>query len=233
MSPAQFLAQVWLLLRKDIRVELRAGELIYATMLFAAIIVLLFSFAFLGGSPPTVEVMAGVLWVALALSGLVGISRSFERERESDTLRGLLLSPLSRAAIYLSKLLSMALLMSLVVVVVVPGLLLLFGMQLAGWDALGRLLVLLFLGILGYTAIASLFSASLGRARGRELLLPLLVYPLSVPVLLAGARGTYDILYATPESLVDAARWLRFLLAFDVLSITCGLWLFEPLSTHE
>jgi len=233
MSPARFLAQVWLLLRKDIRVELRAGELIYATMLFAAIIVLLFSFAFLGGSPPTVEVMAGVLWVALALSGLVGISRSFERERESDTLRGLLLSPLSRAAIYLSKLLSMALLMSLVVVVVVPGLLLLFGMQLAGWDALGRLLVLLFLGILGYTAIASLFSASLGRARGRELLLPLLVYPLSVPVLLAGARGTYDILYATPESLIDAARWLRFLLAFDVLSITCGLWLFEPLSTHE
>lgn len=233
MSPARFLAQVWLLLRKDIRVELRAGELIYATMLFAAIIVLLFSFAFLGGSPPTVEVMAGVLWVALALSGLVGISRSFERERESDTLRGLLLSPLSRAAIYLSKLLSMALLMSLVVVVVVPGLLLLFGMQLAGWDALGRLLVLLFLGILGYTAIASLFSASLGRARGRELLLPLLVYPLSVPVLLAGARGTYDILYATPETLIDAARWLRFLLAFDVLSITCGLWLFEPLSTHE
>lgn len=233
MSPARFLAQVWLLLRKDIRVELRAGELIYATMLFAAIIVLLFSFAFLGGSPPTVEVMAGVLWVALALSGLVGISRSFERERESDTLRGLLLSPLSRAAIYLSKLLSMALLMSLVVLVVVPGLLLLFGMQLAGWDALGRLLVLLFLGILGYTAIASLFSASLGRARGRELLLPLLVYPLSVPVLLAGARGTYDILYATPETLIDAARWLRFLLAFDVLSITCGLWLFEPLSTHE
>ncbi|MBL9006815.1 MAG: heme exporter protein CcmB [Myxococcales bacterium] len=233
MSPARFVGQVWLLLRKDVRVELRAGELIYATMLFAAIIVLLFSFAFLGGAPPTVEVMAGVLWVALALAGLVGISRSFEREREADTLRGLLLSPLSRSAVYLSKLLSMALLMSLVVVVVVPGLLLLFGMQLSGAGALGHLLGLLALGILGFTAIASLFSASLGRARGRELLLPLLVYPLSVPVLLAGARGTYDILYGTQESLIDAARWLRFLLAFDVLSITCGLWLFEPLSTNE
>lgn len=233
MNPARFLGQVWLLLYKDIRVELRAGELIYATMLFAAIIVLLFSFAFLGGAPPTVEVMAGVLWVALALAGLVGISRSFEREREADTLRGLLLSPLSRAAVYVSKLLSMALLMSLVVVVVVPGLLLLFGMQISGLASLGRLLCLLFLGILGFTAIAALFSASLGRARGRELLLPLLVYPLSVPVLLGGARGTYDILYGTPETLIDAARWLRFLLAFDVLSITCGLWLFEPLATHE
>lgn len=233
MSLSRFLRQVFLLLHKDVRVELRAGELIYATMLFAAIIVLLFSFAFLGGSPPTVEVMAGVLWVALALAGLVGISRSFEREREADTLRGLLLSPLSRAAIYLSKLLSMALLMSLVVLVVVPGLLLLFGMQISGLSAAGQLLLLLFLGILGFTAVASLFSASLGRARGRELLLPLLVYPLTVPVLMAGARGTYDILYGTSESLIDAARWVRFLLAFDLLSITCGLWLFEPLTRNE
>ena len=233
MNIGRFFRQVALLLQKDIRVETRAGELIYATMLFSAIIVLLFSFAFLGGSPPTVEVMAGVLWVALALAGLVGISRSFEREREADTLRGLLLSPVLRPALYLSKLLAMALLMMLVVAIVLPSLLLLFGMQIGSLAALGQLALLLLLGILGFTAVAALFGASLGRARGRELLLPLLVYPLSVPVLLAGARGTYDILYGTPEAMVDAARWVRFLLAFDALSITCGLWLFEPLSTHE
>src|ERR1700712_3043155 len=105
MTPASFPRQVAMLLWKDVRVELRAGELIYATLLFAVIIVLLFSFAFLGGSSPTVEVMAGVLWVALSLSGMLGIGRSFEREREADTLRALLLAPVERSALYLAKLL--------------------------------------------------------------------------------------------------------------------------------
>jgi heme exporter protein B len=227
------LRQVALLLWKDVLVEARAGELIYATALFAGIIVLLFSFSFLGGSPPTVEVMAGVLWVALALAGLVGISRSFERERESDTLRAILLSPVERSALYLSKLLSMALLMVLVVAVVLPGLLLLFGMQVQGGTAWLRLLQLLALGIIGFSSVAALFGAALGRARVRDILLPLLVYPLVVPVLLAGARGTYGVLYGTAESLTDAARWIKFLLAFDALSVTCGLWLFEPLCGHE
>jgi heme exporter protein CcmB len=233
MDPLRFLRQVALLVLKDVTVEARAGELVYATVLFAGIIVLLFSFAFLGGSPPTVEVMAGVLWVALSLAGLVGISRSFEREREADTLRGLLLSPIDRPALYLSKLLSMALLMVLVVVVVLPGLLLLFGMEVHGGAAWLRLALLLGLGITGFASVAALFGAALGRARVREILLPLLVYPLIVPVLLAGARGTYGILYGTEESLVDATRWIKFLLAFDALSVTCGLWLFEPLCSNE
>ena len=226
-----FLRQVALLLWKDVLVEVRAGELLYATLLFAAIVVLLFSFAFLGGAPPTVEVMSGVLWVSLSLSGMLGISRSFEREREADTLRALLLSPAGRPALYLGKLLSISLLMTAVCFVVVPGLCLLFGMQLGGH--LGLLAALLFCGILGFSAVAALFGAALGRARARELLLPLLVYPLIVPALLAGTRGTYGCLYGTPESLRDAARWLTFLLVFDAIALTCGLWLFEPMTATE
>jgi heme exporter protein CcmB len=228
-----FVRQVAMLLWKDVRVELRAGELIYATLLFAAIVVLLFSFAFLGGSPPTVEVMAGVLWVALSLSGMLGIGRSFEREREADTLRALLLAPVERSALYLAKLLSVSLLMMALCAVVVPGLCLLFGMQVGDLSSWGRLILLLLLGIIGFAAVAALFGASLGRARVREVLLPLLVYPLVVPVLLGGARGTYAILYGTPESLADAARWLKFLLVFDSLAVIGGLWLFEPLCATE
>jgi len=233
MTRASFPRQVAMLLWKDVKVELSAGELIYATLLFALIIVLLFSFAFLGGSPPTVEVMAGVLWVALSLSGMLGIGRSFEREREADTLRALLLAPVERSALYLAKLLSVSLLMMLLCVVVVPALGLLFGMQVGDAGAWGRLALLLVLGILGFAAVAALFGASLGRARVREVLLPLLVYPLIVPVLLAGTRGTYGILYGTPESLADAARWLKFLLVFDSLAVMGGLWLFEPLCATE
>ncbi|HPH25782.1 MAG TPA: heme exporter protein CcmB [Pseudomonadota bacterium] len=231
--PPSFFRQLAMLLWKDVKVELRAGEMVYATLLFSGIIVLLFSFAFLGGTPPTVEVMAGVLWVALSLSGMLGISRSFEREREADTLRALLLAPVERSALYLSKLLSISLLMLLVCCVVVPGLCLLFQMSVGGPGAWLRLLGLLTLGILGFAAVAALFGASLGRARVREVLLPLLVYPLVVPVLLAGARGTYGILYGTPESLADATRWLKFLLAFDCMAIIGGLWLFEPLCATE
>ncbi|MCS6911637.1 MAG: heme exporter protein CcmB [Myxococcales bacterium] len=225
-----FVRQVAVLLAKDVLVELRAGELIYATLLFSAIVVLLFSFAFLGGSPPTIEVTAGVLWVGLALAGMLGISRSFEREREADTLRALLLSPVSRAALYLAKMLGICLLMIAVCCVVLPALGLLFGLHI---ERIGLLLGLLALGILGFAAVAALFGASLGRARVRELLLPLLVYPLTVPVLLAGTRGTYAVLYGTEQSLLDAARWLRFLLVFDATALLCGLWLFEPMTAQE
>lgn len=228
-----FFGEVLLLLEKDLRVELRAGELVYATALFSAILVLLFAFAFLGGAPPTVEVLAGVLWLALSIAGLLAISRSFERERETDTLRALLLSPVRRSALYVSKLITMALLMFLVVAVVLPGLILMFGLHVGDGMAWLRLLGLLTLGITGFSSVASLFGAALGRARVREVLLPLLVYPLVVPVLLAGARGTYGVLYGTEESLADATRWLKFLLAFDTLAVICGLWLFEPLSATE
>jgi len=227
------LHQIALLLWKDVRVEWRARELIYATMLFSAIVVLLFSFSFLGGSPPTVEVMAGVLWVAISLSGMLGISRSFEREREADTLRALLLAPIERSALYLAKLLSILLLMLLTSSVVVPGLLLLFGMKVGpaqSWLLFGSLLSL---GTLGFAAVAALFGASLGRARVREVLLPLIVYPLVVPALLAGARGTYGVLYGSAESLVDAVRWIKFLVVFDLLAVILGLWLFEPLCAQE
>ncbi|HNF95772.1 MAG TPA: heme exporter protein CcmB [Pseudomonadota bacterium] len=228
-----FLRQVGLLLWKDVRVELRARELIYATMLFAAIIVLLFSFSFLGGAPPTVEVMAGVLWVAIALSGMLGISRSFEREREADTLRALLLAPIERSALYLAKLLSITLLMLVTSLIVVPGLLLFFQMKVGSAQSWLLFLALLGLGTFGFAAVAALFGASLGRARVREVLLPLLVYPLVVPALLAGSRGTYAVLYGTPEALVDAFRWIKFLIVFDSMAVILGLWLFEPLCAQE
>ncbi len=93
-----FLRQTALLLWKDVVVELRAKEIVYATILFASIVLLVFAFAFLGGERPAADVSAGVLWVAIALAGTVGISRAFEREREGDTLRALMLSPAPRVA---------------------------------------------------------------------------------------------------------------------------------------
>src|SRR5438105_11644408 len=128
----QFVRQTALLLGKDVLVELRAKELVYATVLFAAIVLLVFAFAFLGGERPSADVAAGVLWVAIALAGTLGIGRAFEREREGDTLRALLLSPLPRPALYLAKLAAISLLMAMVELVAVLMLELLFGASLLG-----------------------------------------------------------------------------------------------------
>jgi len=221
----QTLRLVW----KDVLVEFRRKELVYASAFFAGVVLLVFSFAFLGGGRPTLDVAAGVLWVTVALTGTLGIGRAFEREREGDTFRALLLSPLPRGAIYLGKLVSLCLLMALVVLVAAFGVALLFGAPI--FDHAGPIFLLLILGTVGFSAIASLFAASLGRARSRELLLPLLVYPLVVPVLIAGVRGTAGLL--TGEDPALPAFWLRFLVVFDLIVVSVGLWTFEPLAAGE
>lgn len=216
---------IGLLLWKDVVVELRAKELVYATIFFAAVVILVFCFAFLGGPRPTVDVAAGVLWVAMALAGTVGISRAFEREREGDTMRALLLAPVPRSALYLSKLSAISLLMLIVETVALVMVSLLFMISIG--SVLPTLVALLFLGTIGFAAVAALFGASLGRARSRDVLLPLLVYPIVVPVLIAGTRGTVALLVGS-DPLV-ATFWLKFLLVFDAVFISLGVWIFEPL----
>jgi heme exporter protein CcmB len=215
---------VGLLLWKDVVVELRAKELVYATIFFAAVVLLVFCFAFLGGPKPTVDVAAGVLWVAIALAGTVGISRAFEREREGDTMRALLLSPVPRSALYVSKLCAISLLMFIVEAVALIMVSFLFGVTV---DGLPKLIALLFLGTIGFAAVAALFGASLGRARSRDVLLPLLVYPIVVPVLIAGTRGTVALLVGSEAAV--STFWLKFLLVFDAVFVSLGVWVFEPL----
>jgi heme exporter protein CcmB len=217
---------IGLLLWKDVVVELRAKELVYATVFFAAVVILVFCFAFLGGPRPTVDVTAGVLWVAIALAGTVGISRAFEREREGDTMRALLLAPVPRSALYLSKLIAISLLMLIVETVALLMLSLLFSISLGG-GVLGLLVAFLILGTIGFAAVAALFGASLGRARSRDVLLPLLVYPIVVPVLIAGTRGTVAVLVGAEPQV--ATFWLKFLLVFDAVFVSLGVWVFEPL----
>lgn len=216
---------IGLLLWKDVVVELRAKELVYATIFFGAVVILVFCFAFLGGPKPTVDVAAGVLWVAITLAGTVGISRAFEREREGDTMRALLLAPVPRSALYLSKLCAISLLMVIVETVSLLLVSLLFGIPIGA--ILPSLVALLFLGTIGFAAVAALFGASLGRARSRDVLLPLLVYPIVVPVLIAGTRGTVALLVGAEPAV--ASFWLKFLLVFDAVFVSLGVWVFEPL----
>jgi heme exporter protein B len=136
-----------------------------------------------------------------------------------------LLAPVPRSALYLSKLAAISLLMMIVETVALLLVSLLFGIPIGG--ILPSLVALLFLGTIGFAAVAALFGASLGRARSRDVLLPLLVYPIVVPVLIAGTRGTVALLIGAEPAV--ASFWLKFLLVFDAVFVSLGVWVFEPL----
>jgi heme exporter protein CcmB len=216
------LRMAWLVARKDLRVEWRSRELLYTTLFFAVACVLVFAFAF--GSPAE-ETPAGVLWVAVMFSGTVALGRTFERERESETLRALLLSPVERGTIYLGKLVSLLILMAgiQVVVVLVVGLLFAAPIGRAPW----LLAALLAAGTLGFASVGTLFSAMLSRAHSRDILLPVLLYPIAVPVVIAGVEGTAAIFRSEP-SFAMAETWLAMLVFFDAVFVTLALWTFGP-----
>ena len=219
---------VWFIVKKDLTVEVRSLEILSTTIFFAVTVVLMFSFGLVVDGRPLNDVAAAILWVAIAFSGTLALGRTFERERHNDTLRALLLAPADRPALYVGKLLGILLLMGLVELVLVPLIGLLFNAPVIQQGVpLGLLVVA---GTLGFASVGTLFAAMLVRARSRDVLLPIMLYPMTVPVMIAGVRGTAALFQPTPEPAV-AQFWLSLLLAFDVVFVLLALWTFEPVMT--
>jgi heme exporter protein B len=216
---------VWLILRKDLTVEVRSREIAYTTLFFAVSCVLVFAFALVREGRAPEDGAAGILWIAVMFAGNLALGRTFERERQSETLRALLLAPAPRPAVYLGKLLGIIALLVGAEVVLVPLVALLFQARLLThpfWLA-----AILASGTIGFAAVGTLFAAMLVRARSRDVLLPVLLYPITVPVIIAGVRGTAVLLQ--PELDIEVLRfWLALLLTFDVVFVTLALWTFEP-----
>ena len=222
------LRAIWLIVRKDLTVEVRSRELAYTTLFFAVSCVLVFAFSLVQEGRAAEGVGAGVLWMAIMFAGNLALGRTFERERQSETLRALMLVPAPRPAVYLGKLTGIVLLLAITEAVLVPLVALLFESALLShpfWLA-----SVVATGTVGFAAVGTLFAAMLVRARSRDVLLPVLLYPITVPVLIAGVRATVAI--AQPEFEVDVVRfWLMLLIAFDIVFITLALWTFEPVMT--
>ena len=230
------LRAAWIIARKDLIVEARSRELIYTTLFFALAVVLVFSFALVRGADTldidrplqaalNGQMAAGILWVGLAFSGTLALGRTFERERQAETLRALLLAPIEHTAVYIGKLLTLLVLMAGVELVIVPIVALLFGAPLLAFPWL--LAGLLAAGTIGFAAVGTLFAAMLLRMHSRDVLLPVLLYPIAIPVVLAGVRGTAAIL--APEADPGVAfMWLAMLVFFDAVFITLALWTFGP-----
>jgi len=215
----------WIIARKDLVVEVRSRELAYTTLFFAVACVLVFAFAFVREGRALDDAAAGILWVSIAFSGTLALGRAFERERQNETLKALLLAPTERPAVYLGKLAGLLLLMICVELVVVPVVGLLFAAPI--FRAPFLLAGLLGAGTLGFAGVGTLFAAMLVRAHSRDVLLPILLYPITVPVIIAGVRGTAAIFAADPN--FDAAQsWLSMLIFFDAVFVTLAFWTFGP-----
>jgi heme exporter protein B len=216
-----------ILLAKELRLEFRTRELLNATVVFALIVVVLFSFAFNPTSDESRRYGPGLLWIAFLFAGSLMLHPSFGREQENQTMDALRMAPLSPFAILLGKMLANLLFLSLAEVIIVPIFGVLYNVSLAG--IVGRLALVLFLGTTGLVVTGTVFSAVAAHARMRELLLPLLLLPVLAPLLIAAVESTASLFAERPG--LDST-WLTFLGGFDIVFLTAS-WLLSDFLLEE
>jgi heme exporter protein B len=217
------LAQFAALTMKDIRLELRRKESFVTVAFFAVLILVTFSFA-LG---PTVtkleELSPGLIWIAFVFTGVLAVGNAFHVEEVNATLEGLLLAPVDRGVLYLSKAAGNALFILSVHVVLVPLFFVLFNVD--RWPVLPSMGVVLALATLGFAAVGTLLAAVTHTVRARDVLVPLLLLPLAVPLILGAVRST-EVLFLG-SGLAEAAHWIKLMVAFDALFLAGGYLAFD------
>jgi len=218
-----YLRRAWVVVWKDLLVERRSKETLNALFFFSLLLLFIFQFALGPDRERLAAVLPGLLWLGFILSGLLGLGRTFLVERENDCWEGLLLAPGDKSAIFVGKLAGNLLLMLVIEAVLVAMFVVFFKIDVAGaWAALALVIVL---GTVGFAAVGTLFAAMTAQVRARELLFPVLLLPVQVPVLLATVKATESVLAGEPLSAV--ANWLQLLAAADVIYVVVGVLTFE------
>ncbi len=216
-----FISAVRAIVSKDLRAEWRSRELVSAMSLFALLSVLVFSFALELDKSAREEAISGVLWVSLIFASLLGFNRSLSLEHDQGSLDALLLAPVSRAAIFVGKLLGNCLFTLLVALVLLPLMTALYGVYLLDSWALLTTVV----GIFGFSAIGTLLATLVVQTRSREALLPIALLPVCLPFLLTAVRATKGIIGGAPQS--EWQVWLQLLAAITVIYLVLCLLLYR------
>jgi heme exporter protein B len=214
---------VYLLFAKDVLVELRNRETFVTMLFFGVVILFLFHFSLNPERENTALLAPGLLWLAFMFTGVLGLGRSFQAEQANDCLEQLLLVPGDRGNIFLGKLAGNLAFMLAVELLIIPLFALFFQLNL--WHVLLPLLVVAVLGTLGFAIIGTLFSALTANLRAREVLFPLLLFPLVVPVVIGAVTATGTILGG--GALGEAGGWLKLLGAFDTMFLAVAYLTFE------
>jgi heme exporter protein B len=219
MTP--FFKAMGAVLWKDLAAEWRSRELLSAMLVFALLVIFLFNFALELDAQARASVTSGVLWVTFIFAGTLGLNRSLAVEKDRGCLDGLLLAPVDRTAIYAGKALSNLIFMLLVAAIVLPVYSLLYNINLF---RPGLLLVIL-LGSTGYAAVGTLLASMSIQARTRDILLPILLFPIALPLLVAAVKASSGFLQG--QAWGELAHWLNLLAAYDVIFIAAAFMVFD------
>jgi len=210
-----YMSQISAIVWKDFVTELKTRELFSAMFVFALLVILIFIFSVNLSIVKASEVGPGILWVAFLFSGTLGLNRSFVLEKENGCLMGLMLAPADRTAIYFGKLISNLVFLSLMELFILPLFMIFFNIDLL--EHLLPLLLVIFLGTLGFCALGTLLSSLASNLKTREIMLPILLYPLLVPIVIGVVRMTGQVLAGEPLS--EMMNWIGLTASFDIIYI--------------
>jgi heme exporter protein B len=222
MSSAE-MTRVGAIVWKDLTAERRTKANFNAVVFFAGMILLLFGFALGPDHDALRNVAGGVLWLTVLFSGVLSFNRSYEQELEHGALEMLLLYPGDRRSIFLGKLLANLTFVLLVEVIMVPAAALMYDIPV--WSVIMPLSVVLFLGSFGFVTLGTFYAAMASRLRAREVLLPLLLFPMLIPLLVAAVQATGAILDG--DLMRESGSWIRLLIVYDVIFFLGALFAFE------
>ena len=220
-SLSGFLRSVFAIAWKDLAAEFRSRELLSAMLVFALLVILIFNFALELDPATRRNATSGILWVTFSFAGTLGLNRSMAVEKDRGCLDGLLLAPVDRSAIYFGKVASNLVFMLVVEAIVLPVYSLLYNINLFHP---GLLLVIL-LGSIGYIAVGTLLAAMAVQTRTRDVLLPILLFPVIVPVVLAAVRASGGFLQGLEIS--EIMPWINLLLVYDIIFIAIAFMVFD------
>ncbi len=208
---------------KDMLSEFRSRETITSMLIFCLIVVVIFNFMFEPGSTLVREMIPGILWVAITFAGILGLNRSFIYEVDQGCMLGLLLCPVDHYILYLGKMLGNFLFMLIMEIIIIPLMIVLFNLSMI--NILLPFMLIIFLGTLGFAAVGTLLSAISVNTRAREILLPILLFPIAIPILLAAVKATGSLI--NEATITNALSWIKILTGFDIIFLVISCLLFE------
>jgi len=218
-----YFKKVWAIVWKDIRAEIRTKEIFSSMFIFSLLVLVIFNFSIDLLEVNPLDIAQGVLWIAFTFSGILGLNRSFLFEKENDCLQGLMLTPIDRSAIYLGKMLGNLVFMLIMEAIAVPIFVVLFNIGI--YDKIISLAIVIFLGTLGFVTVGTLFSAMSVNIKAREVMLPILLFPIVIPLIIASVKSTGAILTGKPFD--DIISWLKLIAVFDVVFLVVSFLSFE------
>lgn len=219
----RYLSQVMTIIWKDFITEIKTRELFSSMFIFALLVVIIFIFSINLSLIQASEVGPGVLWVAFLFAGTIGLNRSFMLEKENDCLQGLLLAPMDRTALYFGKLVSNLVFLLIMEVFTLPLFMVFFNIDLL--PHLLPLLYVIFVGTLGFCAVGTLLSSLSANLKTRDIMLPILLYPLIIPIIIGSVRMTGQVLAGEPLS--SMMNWVSLTLCFDIIYIAISIMVID------